>query len=341
MISFKEVDLVSLAWSVRMRAARLVLVASMLGLVSLAGAVPVGAAGQLTLTTPYPAVAASPGSTVNLDLSITTHTPQRVGLTVTGAPAEWTATLRGGGFTVDGVETDGTKTPTKVTLAITVPQGATGGTQRIVVRGVSTKGSRASDTLPVDVRVTPNAAGDVTLTTDIPSLKGASNATFPFTLTLTNSTPEDLPFSAVATGPAGWTVTSQVGSSAQAASVVVKAGATSPVTVSVTPAANAAAAKFPISVDVSSGAQTAHQDLEVEITGSYTMTLTTADQRLNMSATAGAASDITVVVSNTGTADIAAVALSATAPSGWKVAFDPATVAVPAGQQIQAVAHVT
>jgi len=206
---------------------------------------------------------------------------------------------------------------------------------------VSTKGSRASDTLPVDVRVTPNAAGDVTLTTDIPSLKGASNATFPFTLTLTNSTPEDLPFSAVATGPAGWTVTSQVGSSAQAASVIVKAGATSPVTVSVTPAANAAAGKFPISVDVTSGAQTAHQDLEVEITGSYTMTLTTADQRLNMSATAGAASDITVVVSNTGTADIAAVALSATAPSGWKVAFDPATVAVPAGQQIQAVAHVT
>ena len=341
MISFKEVDLVSLAWSVRTRAARLGLVASMLGLASLAGAVPVGAAGQLTLTTPYPAVAASPGSTVNFDISITTDTPDRVDLTVTGAPAEWTATLRGGGFTVDGVETDGTKTPTKVTLAVTVPTGATGGTQRIVVRGVSTKGSRASDTLPVDVRVTPNAAGDVTLTTDIPSLKGASNATFPFTLTLTNSTPEDLPFSAVATGPAGWTVTSQVGSSAQAASVVVKAGATSPVTVSVTPAANAAAGKFPISVDVSSGAQTAHQDLEVEITGSYTMTLTTADQRLNMSATAGAASDITVVVSNTGTADIAAVALSATAPSGWKVAFDPATVAVPAGQQIQAVAHVT
>ncbi|MFL5650485.1 MAG: NEW3 domain-containing protein [Chloroflexota bacterium] len=331
----------SLAWSVPTRAARLGLVASMLGLVSLIGAAPVGAAGQITLTTPYPAVAAAPGSTVNFDISITTDTPDRVDLTLTGAPADWTATLRGGGFTVDGVETDGTKTPTKVTLAVTVPQGATEGTQRIVVRGVTTGGSRASDSLPVDVRVTPNAAGDVTLTTDIPSLKGASNASFPFTLTLTNSTSEDLPFSAVATGPAGWTVTAQVGSSAQAASVVVKAGATSPVSVSVKPAADAAAGKYPIGVDVTSGSKSAHQDLEVEITGSYTMTLTTADQRVNMSATAGGVSDMTVVVSNTGTADLASVALSATAPNGWKVAFEPATVAVPAGQQVQAVAHVT
>ena len=119
----------SLAWSVPTRAARLGLVALLLGLVSLAGAVPVGVAGQITLTTPYPAVAASPGSTVNFDISITTDTPDRVDLTVTGAPAEWTATLRGGGFTVDGVETDGTKTPTKVTLAVTVPAAATEGTQ--------------------------------------------------------------------------------------------------------------------------------------------------------------------------------------------------------------------
>src|SRR4029078_12315973 len=106
-------------------------------------------------------------------------------------------------------------------------------------------------------------------------------------------------------------------------------------------AATAAAGKFPISVDVSSGAQTAHQDLEVEITGTYTLTLTTADQRLNMSATAGGTSDLTVVVTNTGTADVTDVVMSATAPTGWTVKFDPETVTVPAGQQIQSVAHVS
>ena len=33
--------------------------------------------------------------------------------------------------------------------------------------------------------------------------------------------------------------------------------------------------------------------------------------------------------------------MSATAPSGWTVKFDPATVDVPAGQQVQVVAHVS
>ena len=56
--------------------------ASMLGLASLVGAVPVGAAEAITLTTPYPAVAAAPGATVNFDISITTDAPGRVDLAV-------------------------------------------------------------------------------------------------------------------------------------------------------------------------------------------------------------------------------------------------------------------
>jgi uncharacterized membrane protein len=59
-----------------------------------------------------------------------------------------------------------------------------------------------------------------------------------------------------------------------------------------------------------------------------------------MNATAGSTSDLTLTLSNTGTADVAAAAMTATAPSGWKVTFDPATVDVPAGQQVQVIAHV-
>jgi len=330
---------VSLSWSVRSRAARFGLVASMLGLASLAGAVPVGAAEAITLTTPYPAVAVAPGSTVNFDIAVTTADPGRVDLSLQGAPADWNATLRGGGFTVDGVETDGTSTPTKVTLNVTVPAGATEGTQRISIRGVTS--SKASATLVLDLRVSPTAAGAVTMTTDIPQLKGASDASFKFTLTLTNDTPDDLTFSVVSAGPAGWTVDTQVGTQAQAASVVVKAGANTPVSVTAKAASDTAAGTYPITVDATSGDRTAHTDLSVEITGSYNLALSTVDQRVNMSATAGGTSDLTVVLTNSGTADIAAAALSASAPSGWKVVFEPATVAVPAGKQVQAVAHVT
>jgi len=295
------------------------------------------AAGEITLTTPFPAIAVAPGSAPSFEISITTQEPGRVALNVGRVPDGWTAVLRGGGFTVDGVESDGSGA-TKVTLNVTVPADAAEGTQRIDVRGTI---AGASTTLPVDIRVAPNAAGDVTLTSDIPQLKGASDATFPFSLTLTNDTPEDLPFSVVASGPAGWTVTAQVGSQAQAASVVVKAGSTSTVSVSAKPSEGAAAGSYPIAVDATSGSRSAHADLAVEITGSYKLALTTQDQRLNMSATAGTVSDLTLSLTNTGTADIEGAAMSSTAPTGWKVEFDTPTVTVPAGQSVQVVAHVT
>ena len=60
-----------------------------------------------------------------------------------------------------------------------------------------------------------------------------------------------------------------------------------------------------------------------------------------MNATAGSATDLTLTLTNTGTADIDGAAMSATAPTGWTVKFDPATVTVPAGKQVNVVAHVT
>jgi len=311
--------------------------ASIVGLVMLAAAPGMSAAGEITLSTPFPAIAVAPGSAPSFDISVTTSAPGRVGLSVGNVPTGWTAVLRGGGFTIDGVESDG-KTATKVTLNVTVPTDAAEGTTRIVVRGTV---SGASTTLPVDIRVAPNAAGDISLPTDTPQLKGASDATFPFSLTLKNDTAEDLPFSVVAAGPAGWTVTAQVGSQAQAASVVVKAGSSSTVSVSAKAAEGTAAGTYPITVDATSGSRSAHSDLSVEITGSYNLALSTSDQRLNMSGTAGSVSDITLTLTNSGTADIEGAAMSATAPTGWKTDFDTPSVTVPAGKTVNVVAHVT
>jgi hypothetical protein len=196
--------------------------------------------------------------------------------------------------------------------------------------------------LPVDIRVASNAAGDISLTTDTPQLKGASDASFPFSLTLKNDTAEDLPFSVVAAGPAGWTVTAQVGSQAQAASVVVKAGSSlDGERLREGPRREPEAGTYPITVDATSGSRSAHSDLSVEITGSYKLALSTSDQRLNMSGTAGSVSDITLTLTNSGTADIEGAAMSATAPTGWKTDFDTPSVTVPAGKTVNVVAHVT
>lgn len=323
---------------VRSRSTRLGLVAAIMGFALLAGAPAMSAASAITLTTPYPAIAVAPGSNPSFDVSVTTAAPGRVALKVGSVPSGWTAVLRGGGFTIDGVESAGA-TATKITLNVTVPADAAAGTQRIDVTGTTSAG--AATTLSVDIRVSPNAAGDVTLTTDAPGLKGASDATFPFTLNLTNDTAEDLPFSVVAAGPTGWTVTAVVGSQAQAASVLVKAGSSTTVAVSVKAATGTAAGKYPITVDASAGSRTAHADLSVEITGSYKLTVSTGTKPLNLSANAGSASDLTLTLTNGGTADITGAVLSASAPTGWKVTFDPTTATVPANQSIQVVANVT
>ena len=323
----------------RSRTARFGLVASMLGLVLLSAAPAATAASPLTITTPFPAIAVAPGANPSFDVTITTDKPGRVALTVGKVPDGWTAVLRGGGFTIDGVESDGT-TPTKITLNVTVPADAAASTQDIDVRGVTAGGATA--TMSTSIRVSPNAAGNVTLTTDTPQLKGSTDTTFTFSLTLTNNTSDDLPFSVTSTGPDGWTVTSEIGSTSNAASVVVKAGNTSSVSVTAKAASGAPAGDYPIAVDTVSGSQKAHADLQVTITGSYSLAMSTPNGVLSMSASAGSPQDLTLSLTNSGTADIPGVAMTASAPTGWVVKFDPATVDVPAGgQPVQVVAHVT
>lgn len=322
----------------RSRFARLWLAGSMMGLGGLLAAAPATlAANPVTLTTPYPAIEVAPGAKVNLTVSIDTENAGRVDLALADVPADWTATVRGGGFLVNGVQSNGTD-PTEVTLDVAVPEGAAAGTQRITLRATS-DGSVA--TLPVDIKVTPNAAGEVSLTTDFPELKGSSDASFSFNLTLSNDTPDDLTFGVVASGPPGWTVNAKVTSQAQAASAIVKAGETTAIEVTAEAPADAAADVYPISVDATSGDKTAHADLSVEVTGSYKLTLTTPDGRLSANASAGGQTDLSLTLQNTGTADVPDVKLSATTPTGWTVTFEPETVTVPANGDAQVTAHLT
>jgi uncharacterized repeat protein (TIGR01451 family) len=294
------------------------------------------AADAIQLTTPYPAVAVAPGNKVTFDLSIKTTSAERVSLDLGKVPSAWTATLRGGGFVIDGVQTDGTEAA-KASLEVAVPADAAGGTQQITV---TASGGGASTVLALDIRVTPSAAGNVELTTQFPELKGVSTTNFSFSLTLANDTSDDLTFSVVAGGPVGWTVTATVASQAQAASAVVKAGDTSTITVTAKAPSDATAGTYPITVDATSGDKTAHADLSIEVTGSYSLTLSTPDGRLNAGASAGGTTDLGVVVSNTGTADLENVELSAAPPNGWTVDFEPKTVTVPAQGTVNATAHI-
>ena len=312
--------------------------ALLLGLLALAAgpaAPAVGAADGLTVTTPFPAVVVDPGSTASFDLTINVPSAERVDLSATGVPSGWTARFKGGGLIVDGVfvdpklaaasSTTGAATQPRLTVDIQVPDTATPGLQTVTVNA---SGGGASDTLALSIRVNDAASGSVSMTSDFPELRGPSSSTFSFNLTLHNDTAAESTFSIDSTGPDGWTVTAKPASQAQATSVIVAAGSTTGINVSATPAQGAIAGTFPIEVTATSGSKSAKVDLNVVITGSYAMTVSTPNQGpLSTTANAGSEQDFQLTITNTGTAPLTNVASTATAPTNWKVTFDQPTIA--------------
>ena len=287
-------------------------------------AAPVAADDGLEITTPYPAVAVAPGSKVSFDLTITSTRIADVALSMAGVPIGWTASILGGGNVVDGVavspDVDGT-----VRLDVEVPADATATTGSIRVTG---SGGGATDTLTVTVRVDAEAAGDISLTTSTPALTGASDASFSFELQFTNDTAQDVTLSAAATGPdAGWDVTATLTGETQAASTVVEAGSNQNVTVAASAPSDVAADSYPITVTATAGERTVTADLLIQVTGSYSMTLSTPNDVLSAGGSAGAPTTQSFDITNTGTAPLTEVTLTATPPTGWEVTFDPESLA--------------
>jgi uncharacterized membrane protein len=286
----------------------------------LAAFVPVvTAANGLEVTTPYTAVSVAPGNKVSFDLEVSSTRNANVDLSLAGVPSGWTASIFGGGFVVDGVAVT-SSTPAKVRLDVTVPADAAAGTSTV---RVTARGGGAEDTLPIAIRVNASAAGDLTLTTNTPELTGASDKSFKFDLQFKNDTAQDVTVSATATGPEGWTVDTSLTGATDAASTVVKAGSTQSISVSAKAADGTPAGNYPIKVTATAGDRSVDADLSIAVTGSYSMTLSTPDQRLSTSGSAGSPKTMSFVVENTGTAPVTVVKLEGTPPTGWKVTVDP------------------
>lgn len=305
--------------------------------VTLAVAAPTALAQDLTITTPYPAVVVAPGSNVSFNVEVQTSTPERVELTLTGAPDTWNASLHGGGFVIDAVQTNGTD-PETVRVDVDVPADAAG-TTRMTLRG--TIGSEVVE-LPLSVRVQADVTGDVTLVTDFPSLRGPSSQTFNFNLTLSNDTAEDLTFSVNAQAPTGWTVEATLTGQSQAASAIIEAGSSTGVTVSAEPPPDAAAGTYDIAVVAVAGERQISGALQVEVTGSYDLALTTqGGAPLNSRGAAGTTSPMVINVTNSGTAPVTNVRLTSSAPSDWEITFEPETIAsIAADETVQVTAQV-
>jgi uncharacterized membrane protein len=312
----------------------------LVSLIALIGPVPARAQeGQgLLLFCDYPARVAELGETVtfNLTLRLTASTPQTVYLDVKGLPEGWEATFRGGGNVVRAVFVEPGKDAT-VSLRVVVPENVPGDTYRWTVVA---HGEGVSAEFPLEVTVAAKLPPRLSLSVDLPTLRGAATTTFRYDATLKNEGDEETTVNLQASAPEGFQVSFRY-MGQEVTSLPVGANESKRISIEARPYAQIPAGTYPIEVAALGGESEARVSLVAEVTGQPDLTITTPDERLSTQVYTGRETPVRLVVQNNGSAPALNVELSASAPSGWSVRFEPDRIQeIPVGQQVEVTMHV-
>ncbi len=279
----------------------------------------------LYLMSDYPAVTLRPGETSSINLKLQNYdlAPERLALSVSGVPSGWTATLMGGGQPV-GAAMPATNSSVSLELRLDVPKNAPVGTETLTVTAT---GGSTTATLPIAVTLAKDLPAKLTLTPQLPELRGTSKSSFEFQLGIKNDSGKKLTVSLSAQTPQNFdaSFTEQYGNQ-ELNAVPIDAGQTKSVKLKVTPPNTAAAGSYKVVARVGAEDATATADLTMDISGQPKLDISGREGRLSTSATAGKETVVPIVITNIGTAPADQVELSGSAPSGWKINFDPKTI---------------
>ncbi len=279
----------------------------------------------LYLMSDYPAVTLRPGetSTVNLRIQNYDMAPERLALSVSGVPAGWTATLLGGGQPV-AAAMPASNSSVSLSLRLDVPKNAANGTQTLTIAAT---GATTTLQLPIAVTLANDLPAKLTLTPQLPELRGTSKSSFEFQLGIKNDSGKKLTVSLSAQAPQNFdtTFTEQYGTQ-ELNAVPIDAGQTKDVKLKVTPPNTAAAGDYKLTARVGAEDASATTDLGLTITGQPRLDVSGREGLVSTRATAGKEQSVPVVITNTGTAPADDIQLSGSAPSGWKITFDPKSV---------------
>lgn len=290
----------------------------------------------LYLLTDYPALTVQAGATSTVSLRLHNYglPPERLALSVSGVPQGWTATILGGGQPV-AAAMPATGKDVSLQLRLDVPESAQSGTQTLTV---TARGGSQEISLPIAVTLGKDLPAKLTLEPKLPALRGTPTSSFEYQMTVKNDSGRNLVVSLSAKAPQNFaTKFTEAYGSQELSSLPVEAGQSKDIKLAVRPPARVGAGKFPVAVTVSAEGASADANVVMEIVGQAELKLTGRDGVVSARAEAGNQTSIPIVVSNEGTAPAEAVELSGSAPSGWKVEFDPKQIErIPPGERVEA-----
>jgi len=275
------------------------------------------AGSNVTLYTPYTKVSVPPGESVNYSIDVINDTKelQNSEITISGMPRGWTYTLNSGGYTVSQIAVlPGEKKG--ITLKVDVPYQVNKGSYRFKIMAGD------SSELPIIINVSEKGTYETEFTTDQPNMQGPSSSTFTFKTELKNRTADQQLYALIAEATRGWNVVFKADYK-QVTSVEMVANTTKEITVEINPPAQIEAGTYMIPVRAETKTTSSKVQLEVVITGSFNMELTTPTGLLSTEVTAGDEKRLELIVRNTGSSLLSGIDLSSSIPSNWSVVFDP------------------
>ncbi len=292
-------------------------------------------ADSVTLFTPHTRISVPPGESIiySIDVINNSKVVRTMDISVSGVPGSWVYTLTSGNYKVGQISIMPGQKQT-LNLKVEVPLKVNKGSYRFTV--VAGRGA----SLPLFVVVTEQGTFETEFTSKQSNMQGHSSSTFTFTAELKNRTAEKQLYAFRTNAPRGWNVIFKPNYN-QATSVEIEPNSTVNITVEIKPPVNIQAGTYQIPVVAGTNVTSATLNLEVVITGSYNMELSTPTGLLSTDVTAGDSKRIELVVRNTGSSGLTDVEMSFSAPVNWDVTFDPKKIdRIEAGSNAQVFATV-
>ncbi len=277
-------------------------------------------AQMLRLYTPYTKISVPPGETIDYSIDVINNgsSINTAEILVAGLPESWSYTLRSGGWNVQEISVlpDEKKTMNlKVEVPFEISKGSY--TFRIIARNHAV--------LPLTVNISEHGTLKTEFTSDQANMQGHATSNFTFRTKLNNQTGEKQLYSLYSNVLPGWTVVFKPNYQ-QATSVEIEPNQSKDISVEIKPPYNVKAGKYKIPVMASTNVTSASLDLEVDVTGTYEMELTTPTGLLSTGIIAGRHKRIDLIVRNTGSSDLNTLRMGSSKPQGWEVTFEPDTI---------------
>lgn len=305
------------------------------GVIPLESGYNLSAAQGLSLYTPYTRISVPPGESIDYSVDVINNSGgvRTADIEVVGMPEGWSYELKSGGWTVEQMAVL-PREKKNLSFKVQVPYRVEKGTYRfqLVAKGNSQ--------LPLTVEISERGTFKSEFNTDQANMEGAANSTFTFNATLRNPSSEEQVFGLRAQVPQGWNALFRANGK-QVSSVNVAGNQTQNITIELDPPDHLGAGSYKIPVVASASGISSNLELEVVITGSYNLELTTPTGKLNTSVTAGGDEKVELMVKNTGSAPLKNIEMKSSAPVDWTVSFEPNKIDVIApGQHAQVFATI-